>query len=230
VATRPSTIPALENTMNRTMMVALALLLAWGAGLVTARAGDTESHSPVASTHKGERASARLRHVGATPGEKSKSKQSANHARHQRRADRLGSSRQVGTVPTDSHKAKQSLNHSRHQHRADRVGSLRQVGTMPADSHKPKQSVNHSRNLHQADRAGAKYLHRGRGVEQRTTKADHSVRRASHRARVEPKHRSQLAARRYHTLSRGVKSSHTAAKKVPAGEKQTHRRKPSRKS
>jgi hypothetical protein len=141
------------------------------------------------------------------------------------------SSRQIGTAPAEKHVAKQTLNNTRHSSRADRIGTLRQVGTAPADRHKAKQSANHARSMNNVDKAGTKHAVRSRLADRQVPKQTvHNVRQASHAARLETKHRSQLASRRYHSLKRGVKGSHFAAKKSPIGDKQPHRRAASRKS
>jgi hypothetical protein len=63
-----------------------------------------------------------------------------------------------------------------------------------------------------------------------TKQSVHNVRQFSHGVRIESKHRSQLASRQYHSLKRGVKGSHLAAKKAPIGDKQPHRHAATRKS
>jgi hypothetical protein len=182
--------------MNRSVVIALATIIGWGAGFAAARAGDTESHSP---RHK------------------------AEHS--------VVTSRQTGIAPVERHRAKQTLNHSRSTHRADRVGTLRQVGTAPADRHKIKQGVDQSRSMDNADKPGAKHAYRSHLADRHVAKQSaHNVRQFSHAVRIENKHRSQLASQRYHSLKRGVKGSHLAAKKAPIGDKQPHRHAASRKT
>jgi hypothetical protein len=182
--------------MNRSAVIALATIIGWGAGLATAHAGDTESHSP---TDK------------------------AGHP--------IVTSRQIGIAPVERHRTKQTLNNARHSNHADRVGTLRQVGTAPAERHKTKESADQTRSLDNVDKAGTKHLYRSHFADRHEAKQTvHNVRQFSHATRIENKHRSQLASRRYHTLTRGVKGSHVAAKKAPIGEKQPHRHTASRKS
>ena len=140
-------------------------------------------------------------------------------------------SRQIGTAPAERHIAKQTRNDTRHSSRADRVGTLRQVWIAPVDRHKAKQGSNHARSMINADKAGTKHAYRSRLADRNVSKQTiHHARQTSHAARIETKHRSQLASRRYHSLKRGVKGSHFAAKKSPLGDKQPHRRAVSRKS
>lgn len=108
--------------------------------------------------------------------------------------------------------------------------TARQHEAVPAERQRPKDVAGHVRRSIPGDRAIAKHSHRLPQVERHTTKQSSlHVRRPGRALHIDAKHKSQSASSQNRKLRRGIKVTHSLAKKVPA-DRSSGRHGPPRKS